>query len=41
MSFTLEIGAPAPDFSLKATDGQTYSLDSFASSRFLVVFSLP
>ncbi|MBW4081129.1 thioredoxin family protein [Paenibacillus sp. S150] len=38
MSFTLEPGAKAPDFSLKATDGQFYSLDSFGSSKFLVVF---
>lgn len=38
MSFTLEIGAKAPDFELKATDGALYSLDSFASAEYLVVF---
>lgn len=39
MSFTLALGDSAPDFALKATDGQTYSLEQFASARFLVVFS--
>ncbi|AIQ60558.1 thioredoxin family protein [Paenibacillus borealis] len=38
MSFTLALGDSAPDFALKATDGQTYSLEQFASARFLVVF---
>ncbi len=38
MAFTLEIGARAPDFRLPATDGKTYSLSDFASSRGLVVF---
>lgn len=38
MSFTLALGDSAPDFALKATDGQTYTLDRFASARFLVVF---
>ncbi|WP_019638255.1 thioredoxin family protein [Paenibacillus fonticola] len=38
MSFTLEIGAKAPDFELKATDGALYSLDSFASAEYLIVF---
>lgn len=38
MSFTLQIGAQAPDFELKATDGALYSLDSFASADYLVVF---
>lgn len=36
--FTLEIGADAPDFSLIATDGKTYSLKDFESSDVLVVF---
>lgn len=38
MSFTLQIGHQAPDFTLPATDGNTYSLADFASSPFLVVF---
>lgn len=38
MSFTLALGDSAPDFALKATDGQIYSLEQFASARFLVVF---
>jgi len=38
MAFTLELGEQAPDFSLPATDGKTYSLDSFKDSPYLVVF---
>ncbi len=38
MSFTLKIGAPAFAFSLPATDGNTYSLESFAEAKVLVVF---
>jgi len=38
MAFTLELGAEAPDFSLPATDGKTYSLKDFAEARTLVVF---
>jgi peroxiredoxin len=34
---TLEIGSPAPDFSLPGTDGKTYRLDSFRDARILVV----
>lgn len=34
---TLEIGAAAPDFNLKSTDGKMYSLKSFASANILVV----
>jgi peroxiredoxin len=33
----LAVGAPAPDFALPATDGQTYTLASFAGSSFLVI----
>jgi peroxiredoxin len=34
----LELGKPAPDFSgLKATDGKTYSLSSFAANPLLVI----
>ena len=38
MSFTLKIGDQAPDFSVPATDGKTYTLADFKSARFLVVF---
>jgi peroxiredoxin len=38
MAFTLEIGQKAPDFSLPATDGKTYSLADFADAKTLVVF---
>ena len=38
MAFTLEIGADAPDFSVPATDGKTYSLADFADADALVVF---
>ncbi|MGB5925427.1 MAG: thioredoxin family protein [Dehalococcoidia bacterium] len=38
MMFTLRIGDKAPDFKLHATDGKTYSLDDFKTSRTLVVF---
>jgi peroxiredoxin len=38
MSFTLQIGEPAPDFRLQATDGKTYALGDFASDPVLVVF---
>lgn len=38
MAFTLDLGAAAPDFSLPATDGNTYSLEDFADSPILVVF---
>jgi peroxiredoxin len=37
-SFTLPIGAQAPDFSLAATDGKTYSLSDFSDAAVLVVF---
>ena len=36
--FTLRIGDKALDFKLHATDGKTYSLDDFKTSRILVVF---
>jgi len=38
MAFTLEIGSKAKNFNLPATDGKTYSLESFKDSKFLVVF---
>ncbi|MCF3648720.1 thioredoxin family protein [Synoicihabitans lomoniglobus] len=37
-TFTLDLGAPAPDFRLPATDGKTYGLADFADATFLVVF---
>jgi len=37
MSFTLEIGALAPDFKLPATDGNTYALPDF-KEKYLVLF---
>ena len=38
MAFTIEIGASAPDFSLPATDGNTYSLADFSDAENLVIF---
>ena len=38
MSFTLELGAKAPDFSVVGTDGQTYGLANFAEAATLVLF---
>lgn len=38
MAFTLELGAKAPNFSLPATDGKTYSLSDFDGADTLVVF---
>ncbi len=37
-NFTLPLGSTAPDFSLPATDGKTYSLQDFADAKVLVVF---
>ena len=39
MPFTLELGKPAPDFSLPATDGKTYSLASFKSPLLVICFT--
>ena len=38
MSFTLQIGEKAPDFSLKGTDGKFYQLNLLDNYKFLVVF---
>jgi len=38
MDYTLSLGAKAPDFELKATDGKNYRLADFNASRYLVVF---
>ena len=37
MSFTLPLGAAAPDFNLPGVDGRNYSLASFANAKLLVV----
>lgn len=37
MAFTLEIGQQAPDFSLPATDGKTYTLSDFDDAKVLVI----
>lgn len=34
---TLEIGAPAPDFSLPGVDGKTHTLSEYADSKLLVI----
>lgn len=36
-SHFMPVGTPAPPFSLPGTDGRTYSLESFAEARLLVV----
>jgi peroxiredoxin len=38
MNFTLQIGDKAPDFTLPATDGNTYRLSDFDDAEALVVF---
>lgn len=38
MAFTLQIDETAPDFSLPATDGKTYSLHDFDDTPVLVIF---
>jgi peroxiredoxin len=38
MSFTLKIGDKAPEFNLKATDGNNYSLSGFIDAKYLVIF---
>lgn len=38
MAFTLPLGAKAPNFSLPATDGKTYSLKDFVQFPTLVIF---
>jgi peroxiredoxin len=37
MAFTLQIGQKAPDFTLPATDGKTYSLKDFKADKTLVI----
>jgi peroxiredoxin len=38
MSFTLSLGSTAPDFSLRATNGNNYSLEDFKDAKVLVIF---
>ena len=38
MAFTLSLNEKAPDFTLPATDGKTYSLSDFQDAKVLVVF---
>lgn len=38
MAYTLDIGEKAPDFNLKATDGNYYRLSDFSNANTLVVF---
>jgi peroxiredoxin len=38
MAFTLQIGEEAPEFSLPATNGNTYALGDFDDSKLLVIF---
>ena len=38
MAFTLLLGSEAPDFSLRATDGNTYALKDFTYVKVLVIF---
>ncbi len=38
MAYTLQPGEKAPDFTLPATDGKTYNLSDFDSSKYLVIF---
>ncbi len=38
MPFTLSLGATAPDFLLKATNGQQFSLKDFKEAKILVLF---
>jgi peroxiredoxin len=39
MAFTLQIGHPAPDFRLPATDGKTYQLADFKEKALVVFFT--
>lgn len=38
MAFTLQLGNKAPGFTLKATDGNSYSLADFDNSKYMVLF---
>ena len=38
MAFTLQVGSKAIDFNLPATDGNSYTLESFRNKKYLVLF---
>ena len=38
---SLEVGDTAPEFTLQASDGNTYSLDQFKESRQLLLHGIP
>jgi peroxiredoxin len=38
MPFTLALGSLAPNFTLPATDGKSYSLDDFSKAKVLVIY---
>ena len=38
INFTLSLGDEASDFSLPATDGQTYTLNDFSDAKTVVIF---
>ena len=40
-TFSLEVGDKAPDFSLEATDGKTYSLQQFVNKEAVVIAWYP
>ncbi|UHQ53805.1 MULTISPECIES: peroxiredoxin [unclassified Microbulbifer] len=40
-ALALEVGQPAPDFTLEASDGKTYSLDDFRGKRAVVIAWYP
>jgi len=41
LALALEVGDKAPDFSLPASDGQTYSLSQFAGDKPVVIAFFP
>lgn len=41
LAMALEVGDKAPDFSLPASDGQTYSLSQFAGDKPVVIAFFP
>ncbi len=41
LALALEVGDKAPDFSLSASDGQTYTLSQFAGDKPVVIAFFP